>query len=427
MENGASTKWRFEENKDYNYNSNTNTKTAATLTVRALLNTLLDNLNQNDTRPVIPLGHGDPSAFPCFRTTSVAVDAIVDAVRSAYYNSYSPTVGILPARRAIADYLNRHLPYKLSPDDVYLTLGCTQAIEVTVSVLARPGANILLPRPGYPYYEAHAKHSHLEVRHFDLLPEKGWEVDLDAVEALADENTLALVIINPGNPCGNVYSYQHLQKIAETARKLGIMVIADEVYAHLSFGNNPFVPMGVFGSIAPVFTLGSISKRWIVPGWRLGWIVTSDPNGIFQKLGIVDSIKDSLNISSDPATFIQGAVPQILENTKEDFFSKTLDILRETADICYDRIKEIPCITCPNKPDGSMFLMVKLNTSLLEDISDDMEFALKLSKEESVIVLPGIAVGMKNWLRVTFAIEPTALEDGLGRIKAFYNRHAKKQ
>ncbi|XP_044465309.1 probable aminotransferase TAT2 [Mangifera indica] len=423
MENGASTRWRFGENKY----CNTNIETAATFTVRALLNTLLANLNQNDTRPVIPLGHGDPSVFPCFRTTSAAVDAIVDAVRSAHYNSYSSTVGILPARSAIAEYLNRDLPYKLSPDDVFLTIGCTQAIEVILTVLAQPGANILLPRPGFPYYEARAKHSHLEVRHFDLLPEKGWEVDLDAVEALADENTLALVIINPGNPCGNIYSYQHLQKIAETARKLGIMVIADEVYAHLSFGKNPFVPMGVFGSIAPVFTLGSISKRWIVPGWRLGWIVTSDPNGIFQKSGIVDSIKDFLNISSDPATFIQGAVPQILENTGEDFFAKTIDLLRVTADICYDRIKEIPCLTCPNKPDGSMFVMVKLNTSLLEDIKDDMEFCLKLSREESVIVLPGIAVGMKNWLRVTFAIEPSVLEEGLERIKAFYNRHAKKQ
>jgi tyrosine aminotransferase len=118
--------------------------------------------------------------------------------------------------RSIADYLSRDLPYTLSPDDVYLTIGCTQAIEVMLTVLARPGANILLPRPGFPYYEARAACTHLEVRHFDLLPENGWEVDLQAVEALADHNTVAMVIINPGNPCGNVYSHQHLNKVSCT-------------------------------------------------------------------------------------------------------------------------------------------------------------------------------------------------------------------
>uniref|UniRef100_A0A5B7AZY5 Putative tyrosine aminotransferase-like n=1 Tax=Davidia involucrata TaxID=16924 RepID=A0A5B7AZY5_DAVIN len=142
---------------------------------------------------------------------------------------------------------------------------------------------------------------------------------------------------------------------------------------------------------------------------------------------IVDSIKGFLNISSDPATFIQGAVPQILEKTEDDFFLKIVNILREAAEICYDRIKEIPCITCPSKPEGSMFVMVKLNLSLLEDIDDDLDFCVKLAKEESVIVLPGVAVGLKNWLRITFAIEPSSLEEGLGRIKAFYQRHAKKQ
>ncbi|GMP74629.1 hypothetical protein CsSME_00031999 [Camellia sinensis var. sinensis] len=79
-------------------------------------------------------------------------------------------------------------------------------------MLARPGVNILLPRPGFPIYELCAAFRHLEVRHFDLLPKKDWEVDLDAVEALADHNTAAMVIINPGNPCGNVYTYPHLKK-----------------------------------------------------------------------------------------------------------------------------------------------------------------------------------------------------------------------
>jgi len=75
-------------------------------------------------------------------------------------------------------------------------------------------------------------------------------------------------------------------QVAETARKLGIMVISDEVYGHLTFGSTPFVPMGVFASTVPVLTLGSISKRWIVPGWRMGWLVTNDPNGILQDSGV---------------------------------------------------------------------------------------------------------------------------------------------
>ncbi|TYG80496.1 hypothetical protein ES288_D02G220800v1 [Gossypium darwinii] len=260
----------------------------------------MGNINQDNSSVVVPLGHGDPSHFPSFRTTPAAEDAIVDALRSAKHNCYATTVGILPARRAIADYLNRDLSYKLTPGDVYLTIGCNQAIEVVTAVLSRPGANIFLPRPGYPHYEPWCAYNHLEMRHYDLLPKKGWEVDVDAVETLADENTAAMV--------------------AETARKLGILVLADEAYDNLTFGSTPYVPMRVFGLTLPILTMGSISKRWVVPGWRLWWLVTSDPNGLLQKSGVIDSITGFLNISSDPATFIQAAIPQILENTKEDFF-----------------------------------------------------------------------------------------------------------
>ncbi|XP_034702768.1 tyrosine aminotransferase-like [Vitis riparia] len=419
MENGAAERWGFRGNQVLHK--------APSITVRGVLGKVISNLNPQDRRPVITLGQGDPSAFSSFRTAPEAEEAIVDAVRSRKFNSYSPDVGVLTARRAIAEYLSADLPFKLSPDDVYLTIGCAQAIELIIKVLALPGANILLPRPGYALYEAHAAANHLEFRRFDLLPEKGWEVDLEGVKALADENTVAMVIINPGNPCGNVFTHKHLKKVAETARMLGILVIADEVYGHLVFGSKPYVPMGVFGSITPVITLGSISKRWIVPGWRLGWLVTNDPNGILCKSGVVETIASSLNICADPATFIQGAVPQIIEKTTDDFFSRIIGLLRKTADICFDGLADIPCIACPHKPEGAMSVMVNLNVSLLEDIEDDMDFCVKLSKEESVIILPGFTVGMKNWLRITFATEPPSLEDGLGRIKAFCQRHAKKQ
>ncbi|GJR79953.1 tyrosine aminotransferase-like protein [Tanacetum coccineum] len=208
MENGNNNnkkKWGFTANPGLN--------TASDITIRGILMMLLSKLNKSDTRPVIPLGHGDPSAFPCFRTTQVAEDAIVDSLRSAKFNGYCTTVGIPSARSAVAEYLSQDLPNKLSPDDVFLTIGCSQAIQTILTVLASPKANILLPKPGFPYYEAYAQSCNLEVRHFDLLPEKDWEVDLDGVEALADENTVAMVIINPGNPCGNVFTHQHLQKV----------------------------------------------------------------------------------------------------------------------------------------------------------------------------------------------------------------------
>ncbi|MBA0699575.1 hypothetical protein Goari_001193, partial [Gossypium aridum] len=326
---------------------------------------------------------------------------------------------------AIAEYLSCDLPYKLSCDDVFITSGCTQAIDVALAMLARPGANVLIPRPGFPIYELCATFRRLEIRYYDLLPENGWEVDLDSVEAQADQNTVGFVIINPGNPCGNVYSYQHLKKIAETAEKLKIPVIADEVYGHLVFGDNPFVPMGVFGSMVPVLTLGSLSKRWIVPGWRLGWFVINDPSCMFKNPKIIERIKKYFDILGGPATFIQAAVPRIIEQTDNAFFKKTINTLKQTSDICWDMIKEIPCLTFPQKPQGSMAAMIKLNISSLEDISDDIDFCFRLAKEESVIFLPGTVVGLKNWLRITFAADPLSLKEALGRLKSFCKRHTK--
>uniref|UniRef100_A0A9I9DZE8 Aminotransferase class I/classII large domain-containing protein n=1 Tax=Cucumis melo TaxID=3656 RepID=A0A9I9DZE8_CUCME len=481
---------------------NSEMDTASTISIKGILSLLVQNADENNGRRLISLGMGDPSAYSCFHTTRIAQDAVVDCLESEKFNGYAPTVGLPQTRSywvflslspkldaglrcsfanllffrsiwcsssgAIAEYLSRDLPYKLTSDDVFITSGCTQAIDVALAMLARPGANILLPRPGFPIYELCSSFQNLEVRHFNLLPQQGWEVDLHAIETLADKNTVALVIINPGNPCGNVYSYQHLKKIAETAEKLGILVIADEVYGHLAFGSRPFVPMGVFGSTVPVLTLGSLSKRWIVPGWRLGWFVTSDPSGMFRKPKVIERIKKYFDTLGGPATFIQvlvdadgdkilaiiipiikifsnglktqnsnlalyvllngvlisqAAVPRILESTDEVFFKKTINILKQTSEICCRKIKEIPCITCTHRPEGSMAMMVRLNIDLLEDISDDIDFCFKLAKEESLVILPGTAVGLKNWLRITFAVDPSFLEEALGRLKSFCQRH----
>lgn len=418
MENGGDAKWRFGA-------GNPAVQASGRQSLRALVTRVFDCVDRNDPRPVAPLGHGDPSAFACFRTAAAAEEAVAATALSGKHNRYSSAGGVLEARSAVAAYLSRELPYELSTGDVVVTAGCNHAIEIMMAVLASPGANVLLPRPGYPMYESRAALCGLEFRRFDLLPEKEWEVDLDGVEALADENTVAMVIVNPNNPCGCVYSYDHLAKIAETARKLGIMVISDEVYDHCAFGSKPFVPMGVFGETAPVVTIGGISKRWMVPGWRLGWIAATDPKGVLRDKNALQSIMSYCAISVDAVTFVQGALPQILANTEKAFFEKAMDVMRSAAEICYRKVEGIECITCPHKPEGSMFVMVKLDLSCLDGIADDVDFCTKLAREESVVICPGSGLGMKNWLRITFAVDPGLLEDGMERVKSFCQRHGK--
>ncbi|QCD81939.1 tyrosine aminotransferase [Vigna unguiculata] len=417
MENGSEKKWNFDGKQK---------QKGSSVSVRGAYNMLMEKVkNRGDKKPLIRLCRVDPTDNPLYRTSLDASQAVATAVHSYNYNSYSPTVGLPDAKRAIANYLSADLPYQLSPENVFITVGGTQAVDIILPVLARPGANILLPRPGYPQYDSRASCCNLEVRHFDLLPERGWEVDLDSLEAVADHKTVAMVLINPSNPCGNVFTYQHLKRVAEVARKLGIFVVSDEVYAHITYGSNPFVPMGVFSSIVPVITIGSLSKRWLVPGWRIGWIATCDPHGIFHKTGLVKNMIDNLEISTDLPTILQAAIPDIIGKTKDDFFVKNLSILRETANKFYDLCKEIPCLTCPNKPEGAMSVLVKINFSQIKDIIDDMDFCAKLAEEESVILLPGVMVGLKNWVRISFAVDPSDIVDGFSRIKAFCLRYAK--
>ncbi|XP_015059661.1 probable aminotransferase TAT2 isoform X1 [Solanum pennellii] len=404
-------------------------ETPTNITIKKILGLLMGIIDGDGERKreVISLGIGDPTAHSCFHTTNEAKEAVVESLLIDKFNGYSPSAGLPTTRKAIASYLSRDLCYELSQEDVYITVGCTQAIEIALSFLAKPNSNILLPRPGFPTYALCASFRNIEIRYYDLLPQNNWQLNLEAIEDLVDQNTIAIVIINPGNPCGNVYSYDHLKKIAETAKKVKTLIIADEVYGHLAFGETPFTSMGLFSSITPILTLGSLSKRWLIPGWRLGWFVINDPNCIFKSPKIIEHINNYCDLCASPTTFIQAAVPKIIENTKEDFFKNTLQMLKKNSDICYEKTLEIPCLNCPYKPQGSMVVMVNLNIILLQNIIDDMDFCFKLAKEEYVILLPGTAVGLKNWIRITFAVESSFLEEGLKRLKSFCLRHSKPQ
>uniref|UniRef100_M4D3H1 Aminotransferase class I/classII large domain-containing protein n=1 Tax=Brassica campestris TaxID=3711 RepID=M4D3H1_BRACM len=283
--------------------------------------------------------------------------------------------------RAVADYVNRDLTNKVTSSDVYMTVGCNQGTEAVIHSLARPNANILLPRPSYAHFEARSIFSGLEFRKYDLLPEKEWEIDLQGIEAMADENTVSMVIIT-----------------LTTLVEMSILMIISR----------------------------SISKGWIVPGWRIGWIALNDPRGVLKSAGVAQSIQQNIDINPDVTTVFQFALPEILEkSTKETFAEKNL-ILKQNVELVCDRLRNIPCVVCIKKPESCTYLLAKLELPLMEDIEDDMDFCMKLAKEENLVLLPGVALGLKNWIRITIGVEAQMLEDALERLNGFCKRYMKK-
>nr|QKX95019.1 tyrosine aminotransferase [Anthoceros agrestis] len=383
--------------------------------------------NPNLGKKPISLAQGDPTVYGHLKVPESACAALAEVATSYKYNGYAHSAGILECRSAVADFHSEHLPFELTPEDVGIVVGCSQAIEFSIACLAAEGSNMLVPRPGFPIYDTFCRYYGVEVRYYDLLPERGWEVDLEQVAELADDDTAAMILCNPSNPCGTSFSYQHLSQIAGLCEKLKLPIISDEIYEHMLFGEKKFTPMATFSLQVPVLTVGGISKRWLAPGWRLGWILICDPCCILEKSGVVEALKRIMQMTIGTSVLVQAAVPAMLQNTTPEFYKQTMKTLEDGCDCCYRRIQGIVGLDVPTKPDGAMYMMAKVDPSAFKDIPDDTVFAEKLVKEENIVVLPGSAFGIHNWLRLVFATPVYMLEEAFDRIEAFCLRHASVQ
>jgi tyrosine aminotransferase len=303
-----------------------------------------------------------------------------------------------------------------------LTSGCSHALQMAIEVLCNPGDTLFIPNPGFPLYHTIADHLGVATVEYALHEDAGWEADLDALEAAvaAAPRPRALLINNPSNPCGSVYTEAHLRALLAIAGRWRIPVIADEIYADMVFEPGAFHPLAALTDEVPVLSAGGISKRYLVPGWRLGWLACHDKGGVLQRGGVLSAVKQLTQIIVGPNSLMQAALPSILQQTSPRFYDQTMSTLARHAAFTVETLGAVAGLR-PVEPQGAMYVMVGIDEALCG--GDDVVFAQRLLEEESVFVLPGQCFGRTGFFRIVTCPPEDKLGEAYARIAAFCNRN----
>ena len=374
---------------------------------------------------------------PC----EIALEAAIKAIQSPGHTAgYVNACGTSIARDAVALY-HSFPENRVSMEQVVIANGCSGALELALTALLDPGTVLLVPRPGFPLYQVIAESHGATVMHYNLLHDQAWECDLDHLEDLlcrCEPGVVrGIVINNPSNPTGSVYSEMHLQTIVNFCAHHHLPILSDEIYGDVTFGTARFHPMAQvawkMGNQVPIITASGMSKQFLLPGWRVGWIVFQDNKE--QSLQHVEAgVKRLAQVVLGASHLAQSVVPSLLapesnhmKNTIDRWKNKVRYTLEKQAMILCHELEACAGLSVI-KPEGAMYAMVKIDLSRFDmAIRSDIDFANLLLEEENVFVLPGCAFGMSNFFRVVFCASESTLVVAASRISSFCTRHGRVQ
>ncbi|MGC9141603.1 MAG: aminotransferase class I/II-fold pyridoxal phosphate-dependent enzyme [Caldimicrobium sp.] len=364
-------------------------------------------------KDLIYLNIGDPVKYG-FMTPRPLIEAAYQAMLKNY-NYYSDSIGVPEAIEAIRGYAEKK---GIKPVDIYITQGASEAIEFAIAALIDPGENIILPCPCYPLYQAIISKLEIEPRFYYLDENNNWEPDINSLEASIDEKTKAIVIINPNNPTGAIYSKETLFQIVEIARRYKLVIFSDEIYDQFVLEDNfEHISIGALAEDVPVVTFNGLSKCYFAPGWRVGWGIISGPKEILEDY--IEAIHKLARARLCAPHPFQWAIPEALNN-ENGYIKKVILELKKRRDLIVEGLNNIPYIHC-TKPVGAFYAFPRMD---IPEISD-LEFVKRLILEEGVVVVHGSGFGQKSGtkhFRVIFLPEEKILEEALYRMERFVKR-----
>jgi alanine-synthesizing transaminase len=344
-------------------------------------------------RRVRYLNIGDPITFG-FHTPPHLIEAVERALRSGQ-NGYAPSVGILAAREAVAAECERRgMP--LSPDRVVITSGTSEGIELALTALAESGDEVLVPVPTYPLYTAVLAKIGARAVFYRTDPERGWLPDVDHVRSLISTRTRALVVIDPNNPTGATYPADTRRALVELADRHNFPLLADEVYADLAF-DGPVRALGAEHPGAPVITFSSLSKAYLAPGWRAGWMAVGSTDRLENVLGAIKKLADGRLCATGPMEYAIVAALNGDRSHQETFRAA----LRERATLTTSRLNAIDGITVV-PPTAAFYAMPRV---ALPPGTTDVDYVLALLRATGVLAVYGSGFGTRpedGYFRIVF-------------------------
>ncbi len=339
------------------------------------------------------LNIGDPVAFG-FKTPPHLLAAVEKAMHDGH-NTYGPSAGIPAAREAVAAEYTRN-GFPVTPDRVFITAGTSEGIELTLGAAINAGEEVLVPMPTYPLYTAVLAKLDAQAKFYRLDPSNRWLPDLDHLESLVTSATRAMVIIDPNNPTGALYPRDMRRALLDFADRHGLLILADEVYGDLGF-DGPVEPIGILDPDAAIISYSSLSKAYLAPGWRTGWMAVGRSPRLDDLAVAVRKLADGRLCSTVP---MEHAIPAALQGDRSHQV-EFRRALKARADLTISRLCAMPGVSCV-APSAAFYAMPRVT---LPKGRSDEDYVKALLHETGVLSVYGSGFGLpadQGFLRIVF-------------------------
>ncbi len=377
---------------------------------------------EEDGHKIIKHNIGNLAVFGFDAPEEIQLDMIRNLPNSA---GYSDSKGIFAARKAVMHETQKQGIKGVALDDIYLGNGASELIVMATNALLDTGDELLLPSPDYPLWTAAASLSGGTPEHYLCDEANGWMPDLDDIRAKITPRTKGIVVINPNNPTGALYSDALLKGIVAIAREHGLVIFADEVYDKVLYDGARHTAIGSLSEDVLTLTFNSLSKSYRSCGYRAGWLVVSGDKkpakDYSEGLNMLSNMRLCANVPGQWAVQTAlGGYQSINELVGEG------GRLRKQRDLAYELITAIPGVSCV-KPQAALYMFPRLDPAVYP-IEDDQQFFLELLQETKVMLVQGTGF---NWaapdhFRIVFLPHEDDLRDAIGRVARFLEQYRKR-